>query len=383
MLKSFLLAIAVLLPGCLRAGTVYTITDLGVPTGWNIMAASGISSDGRVVGSGGDTDTGLSLPFVWTAGTGLPVSPVNSQFAFGAGVNAAGVVVGSEFSDSYVLRAFINGGSGATYIPTLPGGANNAAAAINNSGTVVGYSEATGAGSNGMAFSYSGDVLTALGTLPGGSTSQANAINSSGHIVGQSDSADSSSMQPVLWTGSTVTPLRVPSGYQSGSATAISDAEQVAGTLDNGSGGSMAFLWAAGNMTLLGALTSGPDSQAYGVNSAGSVVGTADGVAFLYSDSAMYDLNTLLDPSSTGWQLNEAMAINDRGQIVGTGLHDGLQRAFLLSPLSSSDVPEPTAPLMVGGGMLLLAAAKVRHFQRLTLRRLPCRTAVTGRAAMS
>jgi len=108
-------------------------------------------------------------------------------------------------------------------------------------------------------------------------------------------------MHPFLWIGGVWTDLGVLAGYQSGNATAISNADQVAGTLDDGYGGSMAFLWTAPDrMISLGALTAGGDSQAYGVNSAGSVVGTSDGVAFLYSNSVMYDLNTLLDPSSTG-----------------------------------------------------------------------------------
>src|SRR5664280_1268556 len=113
MLKSFLLAIAVLLPVCLQAGTVYTVTDLGLLPGGSITAASGISSNGRVAGSG-DTDAAFSLPFLWTASPGLSVvNPVNSQFAFGAGVNAAGVVVGSELNnDSGAFRAFVNDGSG-------------------------------------------------------------------------------------------------------------------------------------------------------------------------------------------------------------------------------------------------------------------------------
>lgn len=363
MWKSFLAAIALLLPGCLKAGIVYTITDLGALGGGSSTAASGISSNGWVTGSG-DTDTALSLPFLWSAGTGLSaVSPVNSQYAFGAGVNAAGVVVGYEYNGNWsIFRAFVNNGSGATYIPTLPGGASNAATGISDSGTVVGYSETVSAGGNDEAFSYSGGLLTGLGMLPGGTTSQANAINNSGHIAGQSNSLTSPISDPVLWTGSALTDLGVPSGYQSGEATAISNAGQVAGTLHAPSGGpSRAFLWtASGGTTVLGALTSGGDSQAYGVNSAGAVVGTSDGIAFLYSNSAMYDLNTLLDPSSTGWELDEAMAIDDSGQIAGTGLYDGQRQAFLLTPLSSN-VPEPAAPLMVCGGMLLLAVGKLRH----------------------
>ena len=381
--KSFLVAVALLLPVCLQAGT-YTITDLGVLTGGSRTAASGISSNGLVTGSG-DTGTASSLPFVWTAGPGLsPVGVVDSQYAFGTGVNATGVVVGYEFNSGGMLRAFVNDGTTASYIPLLPGGANNAALGINNSGTLVGYSETISPGGNDEAFSYSGGVLTGLGTLTGGTTSQANAINSSGDIVGESDGSAPSSMHPFLWIGGVWTDLGVLAGYQSGNATAISNADQVAGTLDDGYGGSMAFLWTAPDrMISLGALTAGGDSQAYGVNSAGSVVGTSDGVAFLYSNSVMYDLNTLLDPSSTGWELDQATAINDRGQIVGTGLYgdDSEQRAFLLTPYDSSGVPEPAALPMVCGGLLLLAAEKVRHLER--PRRLSCRTVATGRAAKS
>jgi hypothetical protein len=49
----------------------------------------------------------------------------------------------------------------------------------------------------------------------------------------------------------------------------------------------------------------------------------------------MYDLNNLIAPGS-GWLLGAAYAINDRGQIVGVGTHNGQDRAFLLTP-----VPEP------------------------------------------
>ena len=45
----------------------------------------------------------------------------------------------------------------------------------------------------------------------------------------------------------------------------------------------------------------------------------------------MIDLNTLL-PSNSGWVLIEANDINDRGQITGFGLHNGLERAYRLNP---------------------------------------------------
>src|SRR5690606_41930251 len=68
--------------------------------------------------------------------------------------------------------------------------------------------------------------------------------------------------------------------------------------------------------------------------------------AFPWSDSAtgIIDLNMLIDPLS-GWQLTEGRAINDLGQITGTGVFNGQTRGFLLTP-----VPEPgTWALLLGG----------------------------------
>ena len=45
----------------------------------------------------------------------------------------------------------------------------------------------------------------------------------------------------------------------------------------------------------------------------------------------MFDLNTLItDPS---WILQDGLGINNVGQIVGDGLHNGQSHAFLLNPL--------------------------------------------------
>ena len=87
------------------------------------------------------------------------------------------------------------------------------------------------------------------------------------------------------------------------------------------------------------------NSEARGLNNNGLIVGwsqrtnVAGRTAFLYDGTTMIDLNTrLIDP--TDWQLMEANAINDKGQIVGTGLYKGEQVAFLLLPkLHPSDPP--------------------------------------------
>jgi len=50
--------------------------------------------------------------------------------------------------------------------------------------------------------------------------------------------------------------------------------------------------------------------------------------AFLYTDAAgMRDLNDLI-PAGSGWFLQRATGINDRGQIVGFGRHNGQTAVF-------------------------------------------------------
>lgn len=53
--------------------------------------------------------------------------------------------------------------------------------------------------------------------------------------------------------------------------------------------------------------------------------------AILWWHGKVYALNTLL-PNGSGWNLQQATAINSHGQIVGEGLYHGSQSAFLLTP---------------------------------------------------
>lgn len=53
--------------------------------------------------------------------------------------------------------------------------------------------------------------------------------------------------------------------------------------------------------------------------------------AFVFTNGVMRELNNLV-PANTGWVLNGATDINDAGQIVGNGKHNGQDRAFLLTP---------------------------------------------------
>jgi probable HAF family extracellular repeat protein len=98
-----------------------------------------------------------------------------------------------------------------------------------------------------------------------------------------------------------------------------------------------AFLYSGGEMTDLGTL-GGTNSEAFGINDADKVVGYAytSGDAglhpFLYSGGVMQDLTSLV-PDNTGWDLQVAVDISDKDQIVGYGYNKkGALHTFLLTP---------------------------------------------------
>ena len=113
---------------------------------------------------------------------------------------------------------------------------------------------------------------------------------------------------------------------------------------------------------LLGSL-GGDVTEPTGLNKLGQVVGvseTATGAlhAFLTrSDGgSLLNLETLPDVSNAGWSSLIAAAINDAGQIAGTGFINGQRRAFFLSP-----IPEPgTYSLMILGVLGVGALARRR-----------------------
>jgi probable HAF family extracellular repeat protein len=82
----------------------------------------------------------------------------------------------------------------------------------------------------------------------------------------------------------------------------------------------------------LGSLGSGYTTGA-AINDAGAVVGLSGGRAFLYTDTeGIVDLNGRVIYAS-GWVLQSASDINNAGQIIGTGLHNGKTRAYRLTPV--------------------------------------------------
>ena len=190
------------------------------------------------------------------------------------------------------------------------------------------------------AFLFDSGVVTDLGSLGGGPNDQtdANAIGSSGHVVGASWVAGKA--RAYVWEGGTMTDLHAAAGIlgQTSQAQDVNAGGIVVGAAhfeNNFNVQERAARWKNGVVTDLGTL-GGTTSMAAAINDAGTAVGWSflgnDLRATLWEGSSIVDLNDHIDPE-LGWTLLKALDINESGQIVGQGLHQGVLKAFRLDPV--------------------------------------------------
>jgi probable HAF family extracellular repeat protein len=136
-------------------------------------------------------------------------------------------------------------------------------------------------------------------------------------------------------------------GGDIGFVAGINNSGQITGAFENGSGYVHAFRYSGGAMHDLGALVSGGESAAFGINDSGQVVGWADSSdyfhphAFLCTGDTMYDLGTL---SGAEGSESRAWAINNSGQIVGEATAAGGAHAFLYSNATMQDLGTLASP---------------------------------------
>jgi probable HAF family extracellular repeat protein len=335
---------------CLPAwgSVLYTVNDLGT-LGGPTSAAYGINNLGEVVGSA-DNGSGQTLAFHWS--TGQPMESLGTLGGATSSANAIndlGQVVGSAKTAGGETRAFFwQSGSRIRDVGTL-GGMSSWANDINNAGQIVGGADiAARATTHAFLYSTTGGMQD-LGTLYGKGSSYATAVDSAGHVVGVSTGPGTLGLGHAFVTGigSRMQDLGTGTSYDS-CAHDINDSGWVAGRINVGGDYYDVGSSQNGNpMASLGTLYNVADNVGLAMNSAGQIVGYADGYLLASSRAIIHDttngfrdLNDLIDPAA-GWVLEQATDLNNAGQIVGYGSYGGHTRAFLLTP-----IPEPALFLL-------------------------------------
>ena len=351
-MKPVLLTLSLLLATpTLAAPPRYTVTDLGSLGGVE-CAATGLNNRGQVVG-GADTARHGKGPefvthvFVWQSGRMRAVPGLDGSHAYVVTVSDAGQMAGAYSADplkaKFAAALFTLGGTVRLlggFPATQRGYSLSQAEAVNSKGQAVGIS-------NNQAFFWDRGRLRKLPPPPGYQASEARGVNDRGQVVGKADRSAGRAVRShaVFWDANgKVRDLGVLPGYTDSVGRAINNAGQVTGWVGvtQGTPGRklsfhyQAFLWQGGKLRGLGSIPRLHDSKASALNDRGQVVGNAyyrtDEAALLWQNGQVYELNRLVPPRS-GWKLQNALAINSKGWIIGNGLHNGLRRGFLLTPV--------------------------------------------------
>jgi probable HAF family extracellular repeat protein len=183
-----------------------------------------------------------------------------------------------------------------------------------------------------QAFMFQKNRMANIGARPdgGASISTAFGINDAGEIVGVIDE------RPFVIHDGVTEQIELAAGLVRGEARAINRKGQIAGTSFTAERSARAFLRDFGVSQDLRPLPGDVATEARAINVNGDVVGRSGSAdlstsrAVLWRQGVAIDLDTQTD--ADGWTLLIATGINDVGQIVGTGLHNGQKRAFRLHP---------------------------------------------------
>jgi len=304
--------------------------------GGAVSAGYAINSSGQVVGESTLPGENETHAFLYDGTQLLDLGTLGGSYSTASGINDVGQVAGTSDLPDYTTSAFLYR-DGLLMPGGDLGGQASQAVAINNLGTLVGNALTTDYACHGFMFRNNRTVD--LGTL-GGTYSFVYALNEADMVVGESSST-SGETHAFLYNGEPMTDLGTLGGGYS-SARALNDAGQIIGVSSTATGQSHGFSCVNGRMTDLGTL-GGSVCTPVAINSLGQVVGyssTAAGQnhAFLWQNGTMTDLNSLLPPDS-GWVLSSGDFITDSGQIVGSGVSNGVFQPFLLTPSTVNHPP--------------------------------------------
>lgn len=340
----------------------YTLTDLGVLPGFASSVANGLNDLGQVVGYCAPAAENFNQTgFIWRNGVMTSTGKFQKgNYSIANAINVAGVAVGIADNGNSRPQSWVTNGNTLTNIFPNNGG-NTHAIGINNAGAICGYYTKS---LSGWTSSWHGaiwtvdpkdprkfrtfDLPTIAGIDPTSTASFPFAFNQAGQAAGYAMN-DVFGQHACFWNNDaahSIVDLGVFGSDGSSLALGMNDVGQVVGS-SHPPFGSRAVVWnndATHTPSALPALPGDNYGSANGINTLGHVIGlsyygtpgTWDATparTVVWRDGGVYVLQAVIEPvSGAGWTVTSASAINNRGQIVGTGLVNGKVRAFLLTP---------------------------------------------------
>ena len=339
--------------------TNYTLIELGTlgsGSEYQTSYATGVNSNGQVVGYASTGSLSQTHAFIYSNGVMQDIGTLGGGYSYAHDINDNSQVVGRSIStsnDLYQYNAFLYDNTNGMQDLGALGGSTSQGNSINISGNIVG--NYVDVGGNNRAFSYINSVMQDLGSPLGGASVGANGINNINQVTGTTGQLNGQTSPPHAFLDDNGSVEDLSRGIFSTTAYDINDSGQVVGRGWPDGIGKAHLFDNDGSVLNLGSLGSGEfinQSQATAINNVGQVVGWSyndsnQKSAFLYDSGEMMELCVLVDCMAYGWDfLEEATDINDNGDIVGYGSFGGTTRAFIitivfadgdLAPLGSPD----------------------------------------------
>ena len=348
-----------------------TLTDLGVLPGGTASRALSINNVGRIVGLATDSTFALQRPF-WDASsgtvTGFAQNLDPASTAVPEEVNDIGQMVGTEVIRQGTLYrgVFWNPLGQAFGLPPMPGidplygPVHVAGHGINNVGQMVGISKESAPNFFTHAVLWQNKDMPAqdlgfLGTGASTNYSEAYGINDFTHIVG--NSAVGTLIRGFLWRAGQMIDLGALSGQVVSEARALNNSGLIVGKSNFYP---VTWRYDVSNASSMPVIQPLPipagffSAQPAAVNDSGDVAGHAgspsiDSHAILWRNRQAIDLGTW-----PGGHYSVANDINNLGQIVGTGTvaGDNLDHALMWTvvPVTGAPVNETPSVSLVATG---------------------------------
>lgn len=345
---------------CAIAPAQLYVTDLGALAPGSTSYGYKINDAGMAVGFA--MTPGGARGFAWTRGGGMVNLGVLRQdlSSFATSLDNSGRVVGYSGSGSMRTGYSWTAASGLVDLGTFGSDPMSLAIDTNDLGQTVGVS-GSDQGTK-RAFVHSAGGMVDLGPVPGKTSAFGRGINTGGFVVGHSSGADP---RAFLWRpGIGMATLANLAGGATSEAFEINDAGRVVGSAADSAGVKHAVYWTGTTgapIRLDLSVVGHSGTEALDINEGGTAVGYGvfsgqERALVFHPTLGAMRLDTMLGSAGNGWTFLRANGINENGEIVGTGIFNGVTRGFVVSP-----VPEPATSLAFLAGLGALLARRRRN----------------------